>query len=70
MKKFLSSALAMLLTLSCVAPSAFAADHSTKVEYEAANEESFLLTVPDTLRAGASGDVTLTGKWPSNKTYR
>ena len=70
MKKLLSSVLAALLTVSCIfTPGALAVDYSTKVEYESVNAESFLLTVPGDMIAGTSGNVTLKGKWPSNKTF-
>lgn len=71
MKKFLSFMLAAVMLVSAV-PTAFAADiqdysQGTQVVFEAANDESYTITVPAKLNPGQSGIVTLAGRWPSNK---
>ena len=72
MKKMLSILLAAVMLVSAV-PTAFAADmqdysQGTQVVFEAANNESYTITVPAKLNPGQSGTVTLDGAWPSNKT--
>lgn len=72
MKKFLSFMLASVMLVSAV-PAAFAADtqdysQGTQVVFEAANNESYTITVPAKLNPGQAGTVTLDGMWPSNKT--
>lgn len=72
MKKMLSILLAAVMLVSAV-PTAFAADtrdysQGTQVVFEAANNESYTITVPASLQPGQSGTVTLSGSWPSNKT--
>lgn len=72
MKKVFSLLLAVLMLVSAL-PVAYAADtndHSqgTQVVFEAANSESYTITVPASLKPGQGGTVTLAGEWPDNKT--
>ena len=77
MKKVFSLLLAVLMLISAL-PVAYATNTvtnesegnaTTAVTYTAANAESWTITVPAALApGGSSGTVTLTGKWPSNKT--
>lgn len=70
MNKFLSFMLAAVMLVSAV-PAVYATNDyqaGTQVEYVAANNESYTITVPAKLNPGQSGTVTLDGYWPSNKT--
>lgn len=71
MKKILSLTLAALMVVSMV-PTAFAADYTagTKVEYVAADQTAYTITVPALLNPGQSGDVTLSGTWASDHTVK
>ena len=68
MKKILSLTLAALLLVSMI-PTAMAAENNwqggTKVEYTAATNEQYTVTVPATLAPGGSGDVIVAGTWNS-----
>ena len=70
MKKILSLTLAALLLVSMI-PTAMAAENNwqggTKVEYTAATNEQYTVTVPATLAPGGSGDVVASGTWGSNR---
>lgn len=70
MKKILSLTLAALLLVSMI-PTAMAAENNwqggTKVEYTAATNEQYTVTVPATLTPGGSGDVVASGTWGSNR---
>ena len=70
MKKILSLTLAALLLVSMI-PTAMAAENNwqggTKVEYTAATNEQYTVTVPATLAPGAAGDVVASGTWGSNR---
>ena len=70
MKKILSITLAAVMLLSMI-PTAFAAENNwqggTKVEYTAATNEQYTVTVPATLAPGGSGDVVASGTWGSNR---
>lgn len=70
LKQFLSTALALSMSLSLSVP-AFAADgeHKTEVTFNGTGEEAYYLTVPASLKPGNSGDVTLRGTWASNRTF-
>ena len=75
MKKIVSLGLAGLMLVSAC-PMVYAADvdysQGTAVEYVAdsdANRE-YTITVPAKLAPGASGTVTLSGKWASNETVK
>lgn len=70
LKKFISAALALAMSLSLSVP-AFAADdeHRTEVTYSGTGEEAYFLTVPASLKPGADGTVTLRGTWASNRTF-
>ena len=70
MKKILSLTLAALLLVSMI-PTAMAAENNwqggTKVEYTAATNDQYTVTVPATLAPGGSGDVVASGTWGSNR---
>ena len=65
-KHFLSTALALVMTLSLSIP-VFAADYETSVSYEGTGTEQYELIVPAQLKPGTSGNVTLSGTWASNR---
>lgn len=72
MKRIVSLLLAAVMLVSAV-PIAFAADtndysQGTQVVFTAANNESYTITVPASLKPGQGGTVTLSGSWPDNKT--
>ena len=75
MKKIISFSLAVIMLLS-VCPMVYAADvdyqQGTAVEYVADNDANreYTITVPAQLAPGASGTVTLSGKWASNETVK
>lgn len=66
LKQFLSTALALVMVFSLSIP-VFAADYSTAVSYDGTGTERYVLTVPSQLKPGASGNVTLSGTWASNR---
>lgn len=73
MKRIFSLLLVTLMVVSAV-PAAFATlnenDYKagTKVEYNAANNEIYTITVPAKLSPGDSGFVTIQGQWASYRT--
>lgn len=70
MKKIFSLLLAVMMLVSAL-PVAYAtnpAADGTVVSYTSPNVEAWTITVPAALAPGAEGQVTLAGKWPSNKT--
>ena len=72
-KQLTSILLAGIMILSLCVP-AFADEgtggQSTNVEYTALNNESYLLTVPANMTPGETGNVSLTGSWPSTRTMK
>ena len=69
MKKIISFVLAALLLVSAVPMAHATNDYTagTKVEYTAANNEAYTITVPAQLAPGGSGTVTLQGTWADNR---
>ena len=52
--------------ISCalnIAPSS----HGTQVTYDAQNDEQYTITIPALLKPEQTGNVTLTGTWPTNR---
>ena len=72
-KQLTSILLAGIMILGLCVP-AFADEgtggQSTNVEYTALNNESYLLTVPANMTPGETGNVSLTGSWPSTRTMK
>ena len=71
MKKSICIAGLSVLAIATI-PQAFAANISqygqgTQVSYQATENEEWTITVPAKLNPGQSGNVVLSGKWPSNK---
>lgn len=69
MKKAISFVLAALMLVSAVPMAHATNDYTagTKVEYTAANNEAYTITVPAQLAPGGSGTVTLQGTWADNR---
>ena len=69
MKRIFSFLLAALLLVSAVPMAQATNDYTagTKVEYTAANNEAYTITVPAQLAPGGSGTVTLSGTWADNR---
>ena len=74
MKKFISLLLAITM-LYCICPSVFATNYTEDddreiklpISYTSAGTEEYTVTVPLHLEPGASGVVTVEGKWASNR---
>lgn len=69
MKRIFSLMLAALLLVSAVPMAQATNDYTagTRVEYTAANNEAYTITVPAQLAPGGSGIVTLAGTWADNR---
>lgn len=69
MKRIFSLMLAVLLLVSAVPMAQATNDYTvgTRVEYTAANNEAYTITVPAQLAPGGSGTVTLSGTWADNR---
>ena len=70
-KKFVYWILVILMVLGLYTPVLAVEDtgQSTKVSLSGVGLDSYLLTVPASMAPGSSDTVTLSGTWPSNKTY-
>jgi len=69
MKKMISILLSMALAVG-FSSVAMADSLTTEVSYTANGTETFRITVPERLAPGESGEVSLSGTWPSYKTVR
>ena len=70
-KRLMSLLLSCVMVLGLCAPALAVEDtgQTTKVSLDGTGTDTYTLTVPASMAPGSSDTVTLSGTWPSNKTY-